>query len=386
MPARALDTPPIQPGRARRRLPERLGRLLLKDGLPRLAANGWRRLVALAELVNKERKYLQESDLPLATRFGMWRRGFLSESFTIYRLGDPARAASYLSDYGRYARAWGINRPFEHVLNDKLVFWGLLRGFSPHIAPVAGLVRDGRLFRFRPEGEVASNLADLGELGDRLVLKPISASGGRGILLYERDGDGRHRVNRASCTLDELRATVGRDGFLVCPFVEQAAYAARIFPEVANTVRVLTLYDDERQEAFVAAAAHRFGRRAGGAVVDNWVQGGLAAAVDLAAGTLGTAYPFPRRGRLEPHAAHPDTGAAIEGVGITNWAVIRDGVVALASRLPFLPYVGWDVIPTDGGFAIIEGNNRPAANIVQLERGLLADPRVESFYRRRGVL
>jgi hypothetical protein len=73
-------------------------------------------------------------------------------------------------------------------------------------------------------------------------------------------------------------------------------------------------------------------------------------------------------------------------VAIPGWAAIRDGVAALASRLPFLPHVGWDIIPTDGGFAIIEGNNRPAVNIVQLERGLLADPRAERFYRRRGVL
>lgn len=382
--------PAPAPPRRRRHWLERLGRLAFKDGLPERATAGWRRLVALAELANKERKYLRSSAVPLGVRLGMWRRGFLSESLTIYRLADPAQASPYLSDYRRYARAWGVNRPFEHVLDDKLVFWGLLSHLSPHVAPVTGLVRDGLLFRLGmggPEGRGAEGLDALGGLGAKLVLKPLKASGGLGVAVYERRADGRHLLDRAPVTPDGLRAAVGRGTFIVCPFVEQAAYARQIFPEVANTVRLLTLYDDERQEAFVAAAAHRFGARSGGAVVDNWVQGGLAAGVDLATGVLGAACAFPRRGRLEPRPAHPDTGAPIEGVRIPGWEAVRDGVAALASRLPFLPYVGWDVIVTDdGGFAIIEGNNRPAVNIVQLERGLLADPRAERFFRRRGVL
>src|SRR5918995_5539936 len=110
----------------RRRLADRLGRALLKDGLPTLTTQAWRRIVAVAELVNKERKYARVSDVPLSTRFGMWKRGFLSESFTIYQLRHPEEADNYISDYQRHARFWGLNRPYEFILDNKLAFWGFL--------------------------------------------------------------------------------------------------------------------------------------------------------------------------------------------------------------------------------------------------------------------
>jgi hypothetical protein len=371
----------------RRKLLDRLGRALLKDGLPTLAARAWRRVVAVAELVNKERKYVKVSDLPLSTRLGMWRRGFLSESFTIYQLDRPVEAAKYLSDYQRHARFWELNRPFEFILDNKLAFWGLLRNFSPAIAEIDGLIHSGCFFPVVGDGDETRpvDITHLGKLGRPLVLKPLSASGGLGIAIYS-NRDGRHHLNHVPCTADELRTALSGEDYVVCRFIEQAAYARRIFPDVANTIRVLTIYDSERREAFIAAAAHRFGAKSGGAVVDNWVQGGIAAGVDIAGGTLGVAYAFPRQGRLVPLAVHPDTGAAIEGVQIANWQRIREGIVALASQLPFLPHVGWDVIATDDGFAVIEGNNRPAVNIVQIGGPLLADPRTERFYRQRGVL
>jgi hypothetical protein len=86
------------------------------------------------------------------------------------------------------------------------------------------------------------------------------------------------------------------------------------------------------------------------------------------------------------HATHPDTGTPIEGAVVSGWPAVRDGIVALATRLPFLPYVGWDVVVTDEGYQVIEGNRRPDVNLLQVHRPLLADPRVRRFYERHGVL
>src|SRR3712207_1520989 len=124
MPAadRAPPTPPgLAAAKGRRKLLNRLGRMLLKDGLPTLTTLGWRRVVAVAELINKERKYAKFSDLPFSTKFGMWRRGFLSESYIIYQLDRPEATEHYLSDYQRHAGFWGLNRPFEFILDNKLV-------------------------------------------------------------------------------------------------------------------------------------------------------------------------------------------------------------------------------------------------------------------------
>jgi len=219
------------------------------------------------------------------------------------------------------------------------------------------------------------------------VLKPcVDGNGGAGVFVYERR-DGAHVVNGVLVTPNDLGRRLGGGVWLVCAYVEQADYARTIFPDVANTIRVLTMYDDEAGQAFAAAAVHRFGTRAQGpTAVDNWSRGGLTAAIDLAGGCLGRAYGFPSAGGLVTHATHPDTGTPIEGAVVSGWPAVRDGIVALATRLPFLPYVGWDVVVTDEGYQVIEGNRRPDVNLLQVHRPLLADPRVRRFYERHGVL
>lgn len=383
MASQSLQAGAAVPARPQRKgLLTRLGRATLKGRVPNLAQDWWRWTIAVLELVNKELQFSRVGSLPFRTRVRLWRRGMLSVSSILYRLDDPDRAPLYLSDYQRHVGTWGLNRPFEFILNNKLAFWGFMRNFSPAIAPLAGLLEDGRLQLFgrRPAG----GLESLGQAGAKLMLKPLSASGGSGVVVYEFV-EGVHRLNYEPCTVDELGRVLGRGSFLVCPYLEQAEYARRIFPGVANTIRLLTLYDDERQEAFIAAGVHRFGTRSGSKLIDAWARGGLAADIDLATGRLGTAYGAPRLGELPRWTHHPDTNEAIEGAYVANWVQISQGIVALASQLPFLPYVGWDILATDDGFRIIEGNNRSDVNFLQLWRPLLANPRTEKFFRRRGL-
>jgi Sugar-transfer associated ATP-grasp len=374
-------------GQRRHDFLDRLGRASFKEAFPDLAEKFWRRTIAILELINKERKYIKVSGLPFVTRLAMWRQGFLSESFTLYQLDSPDLARAYLSDLQRHAGIWGINEPFENILDNKLIFWGFLRNFSSEIAQVVGFIQRNAVYSFMDlhNDPIPIEMGSLNKLGYKLIVKPLSASGGLGIALYEWR-DNAHYLNGERCTADKLLDAFAKGQYIVCTFVDQAAYAARIFPGTANSIRILTLYDSERRECFIAAAAHRFGIRSGSKLVDNWVQGGVAAGVDLATGRLAKAYAFPRQGRLIPHTHHPDTDELIEGAQITNWPQIKNGIVALGSKLPFLPHVGWDVIATDEGFVIIEGNNRPAVNIIQLSGPLLADPRVAEFYRQHGVL
>lgn len=49
-------------------------------------------------------------------------------------------------------------------------------------------------------------------------------------------------------------------------------------------------------------------------------------------------------------------------------------------------YVGWDIIVTDDGYKIIEGNNYSDVNLLQIHRPLLADPRVRRFYLYHGII
>lgn len=175
------------------------------------------------------------------------------------------------------------------------------------------------------------------------------------------------------------------DYFLVTEWVEQADYSSAVFTQTTNTVRLFTVRRRGRERAILATAIQRFGRRSS-APTDNVSRGGLSVRIEPSTGTLGKAVSLPDRGELVWYSHHPDTGAAIEGVRIPRWNELRDQVLTAANTLSFLPYVGWDAIPTENGCTILEGNHSPAFHSLQVHGPLLVDPDIRAFLKEEGVL
>jgi len=313
------------------------------------------------------------------------RNGFLPMSYDLYSLGtnDPRE---YLSDRER-EMSWVLNWPYAGILDDKLGFDSVLRQAGAPTPELRALVLGGRLAPLDPRSVGADRgwwREQLDRLG-RLVLKPIWGGGGTGIRVLERS-DGGCLMNGEPLSYDELEARVARlDRYVVSTFAQQAAYAQAVFPGSANTIRVLTMHDEQRVP-FIAGAAHRFGSTRSRAPVDNTSAGGLSAGVDLEGGTLTTAVRLLHHQPAERHDRHPDTGAQITGTRVANWDRICGGILAVARRLPFLPYIGWDVVATDDGFLVIEGNKQNDVQLLQVHRPLLRDPRVRAFYERERIL
>jgi hypothetical protein len=185
-------------------------------------------------------------------------------------------------------------------------------------------------------------------------------------------------------TAPSLNST-GHDERLVCEFIEQAPYAAELYPGSANTLRMLSMWDPETDEPFVTFAVQRIGTERS-APVDNFSRGGLSAEVDLVSGELNQAVHSPYTGSLDWHDTHPETGAQIAGVEVPDWRALRDGILDIAAQFPQLPYVGWDVLITDEGeFTIIEANSCTDVTL-QVHRPLLDDPRARRFYEHHDII
>lgn len=318
-----------------------------------------------------------------------WRRGFLSESLTLYgtqHLTDDL----YVSDYERYVLSPAINGELGILLDNKLAFHLMMEHLgsagerAPRVPSFLGVVTKGR---FRGVGRHV----DKGGLGDLLravssvVVKPLQGKEGRGVLILtatENSVLANGHDTRWDRLDDEIAA---RDTDIVMEFADQAKYAVDLFPPTTNTIRALTMLDPASGAVFMPAAVHRIGTTASGPV-DNWTRGGLAAAVDVDTGELGPAATFSRSGPLAWHETHPDSGTRIAGTPVPRWNAVKAELLDIARRLPFLPCVGWDVVVTDDGFRVLEGNNRLAARIFQIHRPLLADDRVRRFLEYHGVL
>lgn len=311
------------------------------------------------------------------------RDGFFPTSYLTYGL-DGRDASDYLSNQDR-ERTWVLNWPMAGLIDDKIGSYFMLTTLGAPAPRVWGGVFHGRVQAFHdaePSGSPAVLRAELERAG-RLILKPNFGGGGAGILLLEH-ADGRYRLNGDDVTwaaVEDRLATLRE--YLISEFVEQAKYARTIFPGSANTIRMLVMHDEDGP--FVATAVHRFGRAASGPV-DNWSHGGLSARVDLDTGRLGPGVSFPESGQLVWHDHHPDTGAPIAGVAVAHWDAVKDGLLRFARKAPFLPYVGWDVVVTDDGFRILEGNKFSEVNILQVHGPLLERPRVRAFYERNGIV
>jgi hypothetical protein len=352
-----------------------------RDQVPDLARRGW----AAIGVLRFEWRTRRQVDIPWRQRLLCLRHGFNSRSASFYGASLPPDPSLYISDWREAALSKRPNRAYGLVLDDKLVFWLTMRRLTPHLAPLAGFIRQGR---FHPIDR-AQDHCPVDELVGRvtapLVLKPARGTLGRGIHILEPGPDGL-RINgkpgSAATILPSLRA----GSYVVAPWIEQAAYARAIFPAAVNSIRVMTLIDPDSGEPFLPFAAHRFGVGRT-APFDGFGTGGIVAGIDVPSGRVGPAVSAPPgRGRTVQEA-HPDTGVPIAGVQVPRWGEICAHLLALAGRVPFLPYIGWDVVVTDDGFLINEGNSRQSLRVLQAACGsLLEDPRVRRFYRFHGVL
>ncbi len=313
------------------------------------------------------------------------RNGFMPMCYDLYSLGqnDPR---DYLSDRER-EMTWILNWPYAAILDDKLGFDFMIKQLGAPTPDTRALIVKGRLTPM----ETTSGAPDLtwwqqnlDRLG-RLVLKPIWGAKGNGIWIVEKSAAG-FRLNGEDFAPDAFSQHLAKlDRYLVSDYVQQAAYAMEIFPGSANSMRILTMQDEDGTP-FIAAVSHRFGTSKSHRPVDSWSGGGLTAGVDLETGVLTAGVRSPEFSRMEYHDNHPDTGTPIKGNMVSNWDTIRAGVLEVAGKLPFLPYIGWDVIATDTGYLIIEGNKQSNVGFLQVHRPLLREPRIRAFYEREGIL
>lgn len=133
----------------------------------------------------------------------------------------------------------------------------------------------------------------------------------------------------------------------------------RLNPSSVNTLRVVTILNDSG--AHIVYAHIRIGN--GGRPVDNLHSGGMFAPIDMETGQV--QYPGYDKDR-KTYAVHPQTGVEIQGFQIPLWEESKALCIEAAALVPQMRYVGWDVAVTPNGPVLVEGNNLPGYDILQM--------------------
>lgn len=316
--------------------------------------------------------------MPPRRRLSLWRRGFTSPAETMYDFQTHGQEA-YLSERQRIRLYREANGGHRYLLDDKLSQYWMMADYPEHRPEAFGFVDRGYVHGIAGttfEGDprpVAEWLPGAVREHSKLVLKQLRGLGGSEVVVCEYD-DG-FVVDAESVTEREMCETVADlSGYVVTEYVDQHAYADDLYPHAANTIRMLTLWDDETGELHVPIAIHRIGTERS-RPIDNWSAGGLSVEIDLETGELGRATRKPHGDSLRWYEDHPDTGAPIAGTRVPHWDAVRETVERIAKENTNIPLLGWDVLLDESGTPVVlEVNTGTDVDLLQVHQPLLADP------------
>ncbi len=308
--------------------------------------------------------------MPLWARLRMWQKGFFSAAWFRYEFYTGKNySKDYVTDFEENLRASRVNPEKDNVFVDNKIIFPLFFGqFAPVVYNYA-IINNERVIPQNSSDNINTfeAIVDMMERGQPLVIKP--ADGQRGGKVHKfMLNDARKLVwNNSIATRDTLLKELPKLNYnIVCPLIEQADYAKRIYPATTNTIRVLTLIDPITQQAYIAHAVQRIGTKHS-FPVDNFAVGGLTCEIDLDTGKIQRgSYIIPTESKKVWYSHHPETEEAIEGVQIPNWSQIKIKMIEIASSVSFLKVIGWDLIildDTPDGFVLLEGNNAPCYKV-----------------------
>jgi hypothetical protein len=202
---------------------------------------------------------------------------------------DRNDVANYVNDYERKHRFRTINPVpalFDHKLLMRIAL--LQQGFK-QAETIAVIGRDAtQLFPLTPQARTVSG----GELerwlledGGPFVIKPESATQGRGVALIERVNGAL--VERRGLNAKPFRLRKYSDVTMIERVLVQGEFWQRLNATSANSIRVVTMWTPGESAPFIGMAVQRVGTVAT-APTDNFTGGGLRGARARSCPTRGT--------------------------------------------------------------------------------------------------
>lgn len=304
--------------------------------------------------------------------------GYLADQHVLYDFDNNDRS-EYLSEFDWYKSRY-INEPFQHMLDNKVVCTEVLKHYV-RVPEIFVGKNHHRIIKYDSKVQTYEDIIHLLQREGKLFIKPINAGKGKGVyLLQSRDGKLFVDDNEKS-EADLVRFLKRDDNWIITESISQSAFLDGIYDKTTNTIRLITLRDIESNEFKVFFAVQRIGTSKT-IPVDNGSRGGLVAKIDLESGELSVAKSLHS---LESHVVHPDSKSQIQGIRIPDWETIKDEVLALANRFPFMNFIAWDILLMEEGFCIIEANTSSGVNIIQLWGGQ-RNQELGEFYRHYHVI
>ena len=307
-------------------------------------------------------------------------KGFYSKRTHIYDF-KKWKHSDFISDLEAIKLSY-INDPYRKLLRNKLVFANYFRNYF-RTPQVYYLIINSSIKSVNPQmkEETFEGFIKLFFEKRKLILKPNLGSRGIGIYLLELEGE-KFLVNKKETTKPELQKFVSSlTGHIVVEFIEQCDFTKRIFPMSTNTLRIHTFFDPTFNKVLIKLPYLRMGTSKT-VPVDNLARGGLFSMVDIKSGILDDAIEVFTTGSIRKIKNHPETKIRVSGSVVPHWDEIKECILNTGSVIsPLIKIVGWDIVITDDGFIVLEGNNEPDLGQQGMENPLAKDEDILRFLK-----
>jgi len=215
------------------------------------------------------------------------------------------------------------------------------------------------------------NVADRKDLKNPDIAKEILSNPSGKIVFKKSDGKCGAQVEiRKVSEFDpkEITGFMNRNDYdLVEEFIEQHPHINLLSPSAVNTVRIFTQLD-ENDEVEILGCRLRISVNS---PVDNMAAGNLAAPIDDETGAVNGPAVYSDITK-SACSVHPVSDVKIEGFQVPFWDDILHMVKRAAQLHPQNRSIGWDVVVTERGPGLIEGNHDWCKRLWQLpaQKGL----------------
>ena len=279
-----------------------------------------------------------------------------------------------------------INGNFNAILANKIIFGNYIKTViksinKMHVIESIGFIENGYLQPLHNDiipGDFISLIPFIEKNG--IVLKPYLGDGGEGVMIISKEKD-YFLIGTEKVDWDEIVSKLKElNNFLIQEKFIQRGISNDIYAGSLNTMRIGTMIDPVTQQAFIAYAVHRFGSIKS-VNLDNVNKGGLAVMIDLETGKLDRGYSLSKEGDKEVYEVHPVSLKPILNEQIPDWKDLCNSLVEMAARMPYLKYVGWDVVLSDGELYLLEGNVSPGLPLIQMFKPMTHFPAAWNFFK-----
>jgi hypothetical protein len=278
--------------------------------------------------------------------------------FMFFELGNEEREKWAGTGY-MYEYQLRMNPKSErHILDDKTLFYKNYGEFFVHqVADLADL---------NTNPELAESL--LANPSGKIVFKVADGKCGKGVLIR----------NTKDFSVASLMDFMEKEGYeLVEEFLIQHPVLNDLSPSAVNTVRIFTQLNDKEEVDLLGCRL----RISVNSPVDNMAAGNLAAPIDEKSGKVIGSGVYSDITKSDV-PIHPITQVPIEGFQVPFWRETLEMVKKAALNHPQNRSIGWDVVITDHGPGLIEGNHDWCKLLWQLpvKKGL--KPILEKYFKK----